>query len=160
MSPLPARSLLLRALLVVASLTVALVAAGPVMYHLNATPAVPTISFAEAANPTKPYVVKLHAQWCPVCMLTLGVWSQVEASYSTRVNLVVFDFTNQATTDASRAEAGRLGLGKVFDENAGWTGTILVLDGRTKDVTASIHGSRDFTEYRAAIDGALRGATK
>jgi hypothetical protein len=93
-------------------------------------------------------------------MLTRGVWSLVEAAYSTRANLVVFDFTNQATTDASRAEAGRLGFGKAFDENAGWTGTILVLDGRTKDVTASIHGSRDFSEYRAAIDAALRGATK
>jgi hypothetical protein len=93
-------------------------------------------------------------------MVTKGVWSQIEAAYAMRANLVVFDFTNQATTDASRAEAGRLGLEKVFDENAGWTGTILVLDGRTKDVTASIHGSRDFAEYRAAIDAALRGATE
>jgi hypothetical protein len=93
-------------------------------------------------------------------MLTKGVWSRVEATYSRRANLVVFDFTNQPTTDASRAEAGRLGLGKVFEENAGWTGTILVLDGRTKEVTASIHGGRDFAEYRAAIDAALRGATK
>jgi thiol-disulfide isomerase/thioredoxin len=153
-------STLLRALLVVASLAVLLLAAGSVMYLQNAAPAVPAVTFVEAANPTKPYVVKLHAQWCPVCMLTRGVWSEVEAAYSTRANLVVFDFTNQATTDASRAEAGRLGLGKVFDENAGSTGTILVLDGRTKDVTASLHGGRDVAEYRAAIDAALRGAAK
>jgi hypothetical protein len=33
-------------------------------------------------HPTKPYVVKLHAQWCPVCMMTKGVWSRVETSYS------------------------------------------------------------------------------
>ena len=155
-----AGSILRRALLVVASLAAVLVAAGSVMYLQNAPPAVPAISFAEAANSTKPYVVKLHAQWCPVCMVTKGVWSQIEASYSTRANLVVFDFTNQATTDASRAEAARLGLGRVFDENADWTGTILVLDGRTKDVTASIHGGRNFAEYRAAIDAALRRATE
>jgi hypothetical protein len=153
-------STLLRALLALASLAMLLVAAGSVMYFQNAAPAVPAITFVEAANPMKPYVVKLHARWCPVCMLTRGVWSEVEAAYSTRANLVVFDFTNQATTDASRAEAGRLGLGKVFDENAGSTGTILVLDGRTKDVTASIHGGRDVAEYRAAIDAALRGAAK
>jgi hypothetical protein len=150
-----ARSTLLKALLVVASLAVVFVAAGSVMYLQNATPALPAISSVESANPTKPYVVKLHAQWCPVCMVTKGVWFQIEASYSTRANLVVFDFTNQATTDSSRVEAGRLGLGKVFDEIAGETGTILVVDGRTKDVTASIHGGRDFAEYRAAIDAAL-----
>jgi hypothetical protein len=154
------RSSLLRALVVAVFLAGVSVAAGSVLYLRNATPVVPAITFVEAANPTKPYVVKLHAQWCPVCMLTKGVWSRVEATYSMRANLVVFDFTNQETTDASRAEAGRLGLGKVFDENAGWTGTILVLDGRTKDVTASIHGGRDITEYNAAIDAALRGPAK
>jgi hypothetical protein len=34
----------------------------------------------------------------------------------------------------------------------------LVVDGRTKDVTASIAGSRDVAEYRAAIDAALAAA--
>jgi hypothetical protein len=130
------------------------------MYLQNATPVLPAIAPAETADPARPYVVKLHARWCPVCMVTKGVWSQIEAAYSMRANLVVFDFTNQTTTDASRVEAGRLGLGRVFDEITGETGTILVVDGRTKDVTASIHGSRDFAEYSAAIDAALRGATK
>jgi len=145
-----------KTLLVVALLSVLLVAFAGVMYVRNQTPAVPAISSAEAANPSKPYVVKLHARWCPVCMVTKAVWTQIEATYSTRVNLVVLDFTNQATTDASRAEAKRLGLETFFDANAGATGTIVVLDGRTKEVTASIHGSRDFAEYRAAIDAILR----
>jgi thiol-disulfide isomerase/thioredoxin len=147
-------------LLVVAALAVVLVAFACVMYVRNSTPTVPVISSAEAANPSKPYVVKLHAQWCPVCMLTKAVWSHIEATYSMRVNLVVFDFTNQATTDTSRVEAKRLGLEKFFDEIAGGTGTIAVLDGRTKEVTASIHGGRDFAEYRAAIDAALRAAVR
>src|SRR6266571_7334983 len=115
-------------LLAVASLAVVLVALAYVMYLRNTTPIVPGISSAEAANPSKPFVVKLHAQWCPVCMLTKTVWSQIEAAYSDRVNLVVFDFTNQTTTDASGAEARRLGLEEFF-ENTGSTGTIAVLDG-------------------------------
>jgi len=49
-----------------------------------------------------------------------------------------------------------LGLERVFDENAGWTGTILVVDGRTREVTTSLHGDRDFAPYRAAIDATLR----
>ena len=36
----------------------------------------------------------------------------------------------------------------------------LVLDGRTKDATASIHGIRGFDEYRAAIDASLREMTR
>jgi hypothetical protein len=45
-------------------------------------------------------------------------------------------------------------LGRIFEE-AGSTGVVLVVDGRTKVVTASIGGSRDVAEYRAAIDAAL-----
>jgi thiol-disulfide isomerase/thioredoxin len=147
--------MLRKALRVVAAFSAVLVAFGYLMYVRNPPPTVSPVSTAEAAIPGKPYVVKLHAKWCPVCMTTKGVWSQIEDTYSARVHLVVLDFTNQANTDASQAEAKRLGLEKVFDEYAGWTGTVLVLDGHTKEVTASINGSRDFAEYRAAIDTAL-----
>jgi hypothetical protein len=51
-----------KTVLTVASLTVVLVALACVMYLRNTTPIVPVISSAEAANPSKPYVVKLHAQ--------------------------------------------------------------------------------------------------
>ena len=149
-----------KALLVVTLLAVALVAGASVMYVRNAPPTVPTISAAEAANTSRPYVVKLHAQWCPICMLTKTTWSHIEVAYSGRANFVVFDFTNQATTDRSRAEAKTLGLEKFFVRNAGATGTIAVLDGRTKEEAASIHGIRGLDEYRAAIDASLHEATR
>ena len=149
-----------KTLLVVTLLAVALVAGASVMYVRNAPPTVPTISAVEAANTSKPYVVKLHAQWCPICMMTKTIWSEIEVAYAGRANFVVFDFTNEATTDTSRAEAKRLGLEKFFDDNAGATGTIAVLDGRSKEETASIHGIRDFEEYRAAIDASLHEATR
>jgi hypothetical protein len=47
----------------------------------------------------------------------------------------------------------------MFDEYAGATGMIVVVDGRTKEVTSAIKGSRDFAEYRTAIDATLQGAT-
>jgi hypothetical protein len=124
------------------------------MFLRNAPPNPPAISAADAANPAKPFVIKLHAQWCVTCLATKEVWSEIEAAYSRQANLVVFDFTSDASTDVSRADAKRLGLEKVFEENDS-TGTILVVDGRTKDVVASIVGSRDFSEYRAAIDPLL-----
>ena len=133
---------------------VALLAAGFVMYRANTAPVAPAISAAEASNPTRPFVVKLHAQWCAVCMITTSVWSRIQDEYSGRVNFLVLDFTDERTTEASRAAAARVGLGQIF-EDAGSTGVVLVVDGRTKEVTASIGGSRDFAEYRGAIDTAL-----
>ena len=147
-----------KALVVLLALATALIFLGYVLYASNTTPTVPSISLADAIVAERPYVVKLHAQWCPVCMMTKGVWSQIEKAYAGRVNLLVFDFTNQANADASRVEATRLGLEKFFDEYAYGTGTIAVLDGRTKEVLAAINGSRDFDEYRAAIDAALQSA--
>ena len=147
--------MLKKVLLVAVALCAGLVAFGYAMYLGNAAPTVPAISAVDAAQAGKPYVVKLHAQWCPVCMVTKGMWTQIEDAYAGRVKLVVLDFTNEANTEASRIEAARLGLDEFFKEYGGATGTIVVLDGRTKQVTASINGSRDVAEYRAAIDAAL-----
>jgi len=144
-----------KALRIAALLVTVLVASGFVLYVRNAPPVVPPLSVVDAAATARPYVVKLHAQWCPVCMVTKGVWSEIEKTYAGRVNLVVLDFTTEAKADESKAEATRLGLTKFFDEYGGATGTIVVLDSKTKDVTASISGSRDFATYRAAIDAAL-----
>jgi thiol-disulfide isomerase/thioredoxin len=144
-----------QALIASLSLVAFLFVLGYVLYASNPAPNVPAISIA-AAGADQPFVVKLHAQWCPVCMMTKAVWSQIEKSYAGRVKLLVLDFTNDANTEASRAEAGRLGLAKFFDEYAYGTGTIVVIHGRTREVLASIHGSRDFAEYRAVIDAALQ----
>jgi hypothetical protein len=141
-----------RALVTIVGFVVVLSALGYLAYVRNVTPVVPTISVTEAV---RPYVVKMHARWCPVCMLTKGVWSDIDRTYAQRVNLVVFDFTDAATTDASRAVASRLGLEQFFDQYSYGTGTIVVLDGKTKEVLAAITGSRDFAAYRAAIEEAL-----
>jgi thiol-disulfide isomerase/thioredoxin len=130
------------------------------LYLTNATPKVAAISTADAAATDQPWVVKLHAQWCPVCMLTKGVWSRIEATYKGHVRLVVFDFTNEETTAASRREAERLGLTEFFDESGFATGPIVVLDGSTKEIVAWINGSRDFAEYSAAIDAVLANARR
>jgi hypothetical protein len=121
----------------------------------NAAPEVPALSDADAADAARPYVIKLHARWCPVCMVTRDEWAVVEGEYAGKVRLVVFDFTSDATTATSRQQAARLGLEEVFDEFVGETGTILVLDGRTKEIRHVLHGSRDEADYRAAIDDVL-----
>jgi hypothetical protein len=91
-------------------------------------------------------------------MVTKGVWADVEREYAGRVHLVVMDFTNDASTEASRVEAQRLGLHDFFDEFVGATGIVVVLNAATKDVAAELEFSRTLAEYRAAIDAALAAA--
>jgi thiol-disulfide isomerase/thioredoxin len=148
--------MLKKVFLVLIALALGASVAGVSLYLSNGAPTVPPVPVPEIANPSRPYVVKLHAQWCPLCMVTKGVWGQIEETYGGRVNLVVLDFTNDATSNASRTEAKRLGLEPFFAEYEGATGIVVVLSA-TKQVTAEIKGSRDFSAYRTAIDGALAG---
>ena len=126
-------------------------AAGLVVYADNVTPVVGPVSDTEALNPSRPYVVKMHAQWCSICMLTKGAWTQVQQTHAGRANLVVFDFTNDQTTAASRAEAKRLGLEKFFDDYGGASGVVYVLDGPTKEVRAELAGELDATAYGLSL---------
>jgi hypothetical protein len=146
--------MLKKALTVLLSTGLALAAIGYVLYLGNPAPVAPPIVAADLANPARPYVIKLHAQWCPLCMVTKGVWGEIEKTYAGRANLVVFDFTTEADTATRRAEAKRLGLESFFEEYEGATGVVVVLSPR-KEVLADIKGSRDFSHYRAAIDASL-----
>lgn len=147
---------MLRKSLIVAALgLLSLVALGSVLYVTNPAPAVPALSTAEAERTDTPFVIKLHAQWCPQCMLTKSAWGEVERAYTGRVRFVVFDFTSDETMAATEREARRVGLGAVFDEYAGATGSVLVVDGESRAVVDLIHGSRDVSEYQRAIDAVL-----
>jgi hypothetical protein len=148
-----------RTFVVTLAVVALLLGAGAILYARNDAPVVPAIASGDAAMPGAPWVIKLHAQWCPVCMLTKGMWSEVERQYAGRVRLAVFDFTDEATTAATRMEAERLGLAGVLEEVGFATGPVVVLDGRTKDIVAWLD-SRDFPEYRAAIDSAIAAAER
>jgi thiol-disulfide isomerase/thioredoxin len=142
-------------LITTGALAVALSGTVAVLYISNAAPIVPAVSASEAAASMKPFVVKLHAQWCPYCMLTKDEWARVERAYAGRVNFVVLDFTNEAASERSRVQAERLGLRQFFDDYGGATGLVVVLDGRTREVLAEVGGNAPFDDFQAAIDAAL-----
>jgi thiol-disulfide isomerase/thioredoxin len=126
----------------------------------NAAPAVAVVSAAEAVDPSRPFVIKLHGQWCPVCLATKGVWNELADEYAGRANLGVFDFTDDASMAASDAEAKRLGLEGFFNEYAGMTGAIAVIDGGSRETRALIGGKHPTDEYRAAIEASLAAGTQ
>jgi hypothetical protein len=147
-----------RRLLSAAILGALLGGAGAILIVTNPPPEV-SVS-ADLGEPPLPYVVKLHARWCPICMATKGAWASVQSAYAGRVKFAVFDFTSAGTTEASRDQARRLGLEAVFDEYEGETGTVLVLDRTSGEVRQALHGLRNQGEYRAAIDAALKDAVE
>jgi thiol-disulfide isomerase/thioredoxin len=147
---------MLKKILVGAAALVAVIATtGVVLFVGNAAPAVAAVTTAEAADPSRPFVVKLHAQWCPICLITKDVWYDLAGEYGGRANLVVFDFTDEASTAASRAEAERLGLESFFEEYAGMSGAIAVIDGGSRETRALLGGKLPADEYRTAIDASL-----
>ena len=131
------------------------VISGGLVTVLILTNPAPDVSPADTRDTARPYVIKLHARWCVVCMVTKDEWADVERAYAAKANLLVFDFTTDTTTAASRARARELGLEGVFDEFDGTTGLVLVVEGRTKNVRHVLDGSRELAEYRAAIDDVL-----
>ena len=149
-----------KALIVLMIGAVLLAGVGGLLYAINSAPMVAKISPDDPAVQARPYVIKMHAQWCSVCMMTKGVWTQIEEKYRGRVNFVVMDFTNQAAWAASEAEAKRLGLEKIFAEFGGASGLICILDAGTKALRKDIGGSRNLADYSEAIDAALAAAQK
>jgi hypothetical protein len=137
-----------------AGLAAAGLVAGLVTFLIVANPA-PVVPASSDVAAAAPYVVKLHARWCAICMVTKNAWAQIEEAYTGKVRFVVFDFTSETTTATGRVQAARLGLETVFDEYRGETGTVLVLDGTTREVRHSLHGHREAAEYRTAIDAVL-----
>ena len=110
------RDMIRKLLIIAGAMAVALSATVALLYFINSAPGVPTLSAAEAAAPTKPFVIKLHAQWCPYCLLTKDEWARVEQAYAGRVNFVVLDATNEAAIERSRVQAERLNMRQFFDD--------------------------------------------
>ena len=103
---------------------------------------------------TKPFVVKIHADWCGTCRMLEPTWSKIESEFGDRVHLVKLDVSDRAATEQSRAEAARLGLSGFFKEYGAATGTICVVDGETLEPVAIMRGETDLSKYREAVEKA------
>lgn len=133
---------------------VAVVAVVALLYITNTTSPLAPIVLAEAQTSARPYVIKIHAQWCPICRGTKGAWEEIVEQYRDKAHLLVLDFTNEETSAAAVAEAQRLKLDRVIEEYYGATGLVVIVDGRTKEMT-DVGGFVDASVYAAAIDAVM-----
>jgi len=103
---------------------------------------------------TKPLVVKIHADWCGSCRATQPTWEKVVAELGDQATMISFDVTDRASYEVAVAKASDLGISDFLQDYRRQTGTIAVLDCKTRKPLTVLSGERDFTKYRKAIEEA------
>jgi thiol-disulfide isomerase/thioredoxin len=110
-----------------------------------------TADDAPEACSSKPYVVKIHADWCGSCRAIESVWERIKSDLRDQATAVTLDVSDRVAYTESQAVAERLGISEFFQEYRSRTGTIAVLDCRSRKPVAVMSAERDLEKYREAI---------
>jgi pentapeptide MXKDX repeat protein len=100
-----------------------------------------------------PTVAVISADWCPYCKDVAPVLTGVLAGYKGKVNVVMFDVTNDETKAAAMKLADEYGLTKFFKDNKSKTSTVAIL--KADKVTFKTSNNTKESDYTTAIDKAL-----
>ncbi len=103
------------------------------------------------ADATKPFLVKIHADWCGTCTKLNATWEALEETVGSEARLVILDVTDKPALEAAQAEADRLGIAAFFAEYKARTGTVAVLRGDDRSKVAAMKGVTDAASYEAPL---------
>lgn len=103
----------------------------------------------------KPVVVDVYASWCPACRNIAPTLAQLRQSYANRVHFVVFDVSDKARTEASMANAQRLGLTGFLKANRTQTGLVAIIDPATGRILAQHRNNADASAYTTVLNKAV-----
>ncbi|PZU98785.1 MAG: thioredoxin [Pseudanabaena sp.] len=103
----------------------------------------------------KPVVVDVYASWCSACKNIAPTVSELKKEYDGKVEFVVLDVSDKATTAAAEATAQELGLSKFLAENKTQTGSLTIVDPATGKILAQHRNNADKMAYTKVLDAAL-----
>jgi thiol-disulfide isomerase/thioredoxin len=103
----------------------------------------------------KPVVVDIYASWCPACKNIAPTVSQLKQQYAGKVNFVVLDVSDKASTAKSEAMAKKLGLSKFFAANKTQTGSVTIVDPATGKILAQHRNNPNAADYSSVLDSAI-----
>jgi thiol-disulfide isomerase/thioredoxin len=103
------------------------------------------------ADKSRPFVVKVHADWCGTCTKLNPTWEEMQVKIGDDARFVIFDLTDKQAVLHSRAEAERLGLTPFLTRHKRSTGTIAVLDGASREPVIVLRGDTDVAKYEEAV---------
>ena len=104
----------------------------------------------------KPVLVDIYASWCPACKNIAPTLSQLEQQYAGKVEFVVLDVTDKATTAEAEAKAQELGLSDFLAANKAQTGTLTIVDPATGQILAQHRNNANLADYTTVLDAALK----
>jgi thiol-disulfide isomerase/thioredoxin len=107
---------------------------------------------ADDEDASKPFIVKIHADWCGTCTRMNPTFDALMKRDDARI--VVLDVTDREKVEAALAEAERLGIRDFFMEYRGKTGTVGVLRGDNREVVEVLRGETDVSVYESALSKA------
>lgn len=137
----------------------ALLAAGSLLLAASSNLAVASQQASGQAAPSDeaqqemPEVIGIlfYADWCGSCKVLDPKLEAVKKQLGEKpVVFQRFDMTDETTTYRSKLLANLLGLGEVFEQNAGKTGFMLLIDPNTKKVVARL--TKDQSEEELATE--------
>ncbi len=104
-----------------------------------------------ADDASKPFVVKIHADWCGTCQKLNATLEDLRQRTGDDARIVVLDVTDRESLARATAEADRLRIRAFFDAYKSKTGTVGILDGVTREPVSVLKGETDVAKYEAAL---------
>jgi thiol-disulfide isomerase/thioredoxin len=103
----------------------------------------------------KPVVVDIYASWCPACKNIAPTVSQLEQKYAGKVEFVVLDVSDKASTAKAEAKAKELGLSEFLTANKTQTGSLTIVDPANGQILAQHRNNANLADYTTVLDKAL-----
>jgi thiol-disulfide isomerase/thioredoxin len=100
----------------------------------------------------KPVIVDIYASWCAACKNIAPTIAQLRAKYQGKVEFVVLDVSDRASTAIAETTAKELGLGNFLASSKAQTGSLAIIDPATGNILAQQHNNPDLGAYTKVLD--------